>query len=73
MENQCLIISENGYPNHLYEKAKKILQDQTNLKVFLLHDASPEGEEMNQRLLTKNELSLNKANINMYQKLDLFV
>ncbi|MCH2205260.1 MAG: hypothetical protein MK132_05240 [Lentisphaerales bacterium] len=63
LEKQCLIISENAYPSHLYEQAKVFLNEQPDLKVFLLHNASDEGESMKERLLEKRELPLKEENI----------
>ncbi|MCM8532653.1 MAG: hypothetical protein NE330_15915 [Lentisphaeraceae bacterium] len=62
-DNQCLVISESGYPSHLHEKAKNYLQEQPDLKVFLLHNASEDGENMKERLLKNSELPLKKENI----------
>jgi DNA-directed RNA polymerase subunit RPC12/RpoP len=45
-ENNCAILSLDGYPYHSADTIKTMLQRNPNLKVFALHDASLAGVQM---------------------------
>ena len=57
-EQRMLVISETGYPKYLLPVAHRVLQEQPDLPVFLLHDATPHGTEMQPRALASNLLPL---------------
>ncbi len=57
-EQRALIISESGYPRYLRKKANQLLGERPDLPVFLLHDASKHGEEMETRLRRSRMLAL---------------
>lgn len=42
-ENNCAVLTASGYPSHLFEVVKKMLNRNPRLKVWVLHDATPEG------------------------------
>jgi hypothetical protein len=42
-ENNCAILSTSGYPGEIAETVLTMLRRNPQLKVFALHDASPEG------------------------------
>ena len=49
-EQRALVIAESGYPEYLLPVAEKVLRENTDLPVFLLHDAGSVGEAMEGRL-----------------------
>jgi len=57
-EQRALVIAESGYPNYLLAPAAKTLAANPNLPVYLLHDATPEGEQMHDRILNWPHLKL---------------
>lgn len=50
-EQRMLVISESGYPNYLTPVARRLLSEQPDLPVFLLHDATARGATMKERVL----------------------
>jgi len=42
-ENNCAILSVDGYPPHAFEVVRKMLRRNPRLQVFALHDATPVG------------------------------
>ena len=55
-EQRMLVISESGYPDYLMEVARRLLDEQPDLPVFLLHDATAHGTAMQARLLSSGML-----------------
>ncbi len=49
-ENNCAILSEDGYPFHARDTVLTMLRRNPALKVFVLHDASPPGCALPQTL-----------------------
>lgn len=49
-QERALVISEKGYPAYLLPLASKALQENPDLPVFLLHDATPQGVLMMERV-----------------------
>jgi hypothetical protein len=49
-ENNCAILSVDGYPSGPFATVRTMLQRNPNLHVFVLHDATPEGCRLAQRL-----------------------
>lgn len=47
---RTLIVAESGYPQYLVPRAQSLLQSNSELPVFLLHDATPEGQSMESRI-----------------------
>ena len=56
-EQGTLVVSENGYPSHLFPLAKRTISEVPATKVFLLHDASKTGCQMKLRLFEKGMLT----------------
>lgn len=54
-ENNCAVLTASGYPSHLFEVVKKMLNRNPRLKVWVLHDATPEGCSLAHKL--KNDPS----------------
>ncbi len=53
-----LVLSESGYPNYLLPMARRLLTEQPDLPVFLLHDATTHGAAMEGRVLANGRLPL---------------
>ena len=57
-EQRMLIVSESGYPSYLMPIAKRLLEEQPELPVFLLHDATDYGVKMEERVMATDFLPL---------------
>lgn len=57
-EHRMLVISESGYPEYLMPLAARLLEEQPDLPVFLLHDATSHGAAMEHRVQAAGLLSL---------------
>ncbi|MEL6340428.1 MAG: hypothetical protein AAFQ65_11000 [Myxococcota bacterium] len=49
-EARTLIVSEGGYPSHIMNRVPKLFEERPDLPVFILHDATPDGLGMRQRM-----------------------
>ena len=49
-ENNCAVLSENGYPAHAFDVVRGMLQNNPKLTVYVLHDATPDGCSLPARL-----------------------
>lgn len=49
-EHRMLVVSESGYPDYLAPVAQRLLQEKSDLPVFLLHDATAFGVGMEHRV-----------------------
>ncbi|WP_413173966.1 hypothetical protein [Anabaena azotica] len=58
-ENNCAILSINGYPQSIFETTMEMLRRNPNLQVFALHDCSPKGVSLLHRLRTSENWFLN--------------
>jgi hypothetical protein len=54
----ALIVSESGYPEQLAREARRLLDERSDLKVILLHDATQRGVELKSRVQTNATLPL---------------
>ena len=54
-ENNCALLTIDGYPAGPFELVRKMLRRNPNLQVFALHDATPAGCQMAHRLATDPE------------------
>lgn len=57
-QERALVLSQNGYPAYLLPIARRCLQDNPQLPVYLLHDATPRGRWMASRLQNSELLPL---------------
>ena len=57
-EHRMLVLAESGYPHYLQPIARELLEDQPDLPVFLLHDATRQGTLLKQRVMTRSGLPL---------------
>lgn len=57
-EQRMAVLAESGYPKYLLPVAQRLLVDQPDLPVFLLHDATPEGMKMKDRVLAGRPLDV---------------
>lgn len=51
IRERAIVVSERGYPRHLVPHVKRLLAGRPEVPVLLLHDATPRGEGMRQRVL----------------------
>lgn len=51
-ENNCAVLSIDGYPPGPFAMIREMLQRNPHLQVFVLHDATPEGCRLAHRLMT---------------------
>jgi hypothetical protein len=49
-ENNCAILSIDGYPEDIFDVTMQMLRRNADLKVYLLHDCSPQGMRMLHKL-----------------------
>ena len=49
-EQRVLVLSESGYPEYLLPKAEELLAERPDLPVYLLHDSTPAGVTMRDRM-----------------------
>ncbi len=59
-EQRMLVLSESGYPEYLLPVARRLLEEQPDLVVFLLHDATEHGVMMQERVLASGLLPLSQ-------------
>ena len=52
-EQRALVLSANGYPDYLTERAQTLLADNPSLAVYLLHDATVAGGRMKQSVANR--------------------
>lgn len=57
-EQRMLVIGESGYPDYLLPVAQRLLEEQPDLPVFLLHDATTHGVAMEDRVRASGLLPL---------------
>jgi hypothetical protein len=57
-EHRALVLSETGYPDYLVPRARHCLEENDQLPVLLLHDATRHGVAMEQRLRGSSLLPL---------------
>jgi hypothetical protein len=53
-ENNCAILTIDGYPQSIFEITLKMLHRNPDLKVYALHSCSPSGIQLIHRLRTEN-------------------
>jgi hypothetical protein len=51
-ENNCAILSINGYPANIFDTVLQMLRRNADLKVYAFHDASPDGVKLVHELRT---------------------
>jgi hypothetical protein len=51
-ENNCAVLSAEGYPANIFETVRVMLKRNPRLQVFALHDATPAGCQLAHRLST---------------------
>jgi hypothetical protein len=64
-ENSCAVLSVTGYPESIFDTVMTMLKRNPNLKVYVLHDASPKGIGLANYLRT-NEKWFTDSNIPIY-------
>ena len=51
-DNDCTILSINGYPQNIFDTAMEILRYNADVKIYALHDATPAGIDLANQLRT---------------------
>jgi hypothetical protein len=54
-ENSCAILSLNGYPAAIFDTVMQMLRRNSDLKVYVLHDTTPQGISLIHTLKTSSE------------------
>ncbi len=57
-EQRMLVLAESGYPKYLLPVAQRLLTEQPQVPIFLLHDATTHGVAMNDRIAGNKMLPL---------------
>ena len=58
LKERALILSESGYPDYLLGPARRLLEDNPRLPVYLLHDATKSGRDMEARVRRSPEFAV---------------
>lgn len=64
-ENNCAVLSITGYPQNIFSTVLEMLRRNPDLKVYALHDASPKGVGLVNRLRT-NPNWFKDSNVTIY-------
>jgi hypothetical protein len=59
-EQRMLVLAESGYPAYLQPLARRLLQERPDLPLFLLHDATTHGADMEKRVLAGGMLPIDE-------------
>lgn len=62
-EQKALVVSETGYPAYLTRVVDRLLAETPDLPVALLHDSTPDGIQMKDRLLSAAPYRLTEASL----------
>ncbi len=56
-DERAIVFSESGYPEYIVERAQTLLDERSDLPIFLLHDANAQGLGMRRRIEEKGIIS----------------
>ncbi len=59
-ENNCAVLSITGYPESIFDTTMQMLHRNPNLKVYIVHDCSPKGMGLAQRLQSSDRWFKNR-------------
>jgi hypothetical protein len=65
-ENNCAVLSINGYPQSIFTTVLEMLHRNPQLKVYALHDASPAGVQLVHRLRTTPRWFAERHGVTIY-------
>ncbi len=65
-ENNCAVLSVNGYPSSIFTTVLDMLHRNPQLKVYALHDASPAGVQLVHRLRTTPRWFAERHGVTIY-------
>jgi hypothetical protein len=65
-ENNCAVLSTNGYPSSIFSTVLEMLHRNPQLKVYALHDASASGVQLVHRLRTTPRWFAESQNVTIY-------
>ncbi|MDX2099412.1 MAG: hypothetical protein SFW36_16660 [Leptolyngbyaceae cyanobacterium bins.59] len=60
-ENNCAVLSINGYPQNLFDTVMAMLRQNPDLRVYVLHDCSPSGLQVMHQLKNSENWFRNQA------------
>ena len=60
-ENNCAVLSITGYPQNIFSTVMEMLHRNPNLKVYAIHDASPQGVSLVHQLRTNADWFANSS------------
>ena len=64
-ENNSAVLSIDGYPENIFNTVMEMLRRNDDLKVYVLHDASPKGVSVVNTLSTNPDWFVNNSNSNV--------
>lgn len=64
-ENNSAVLSIDGYPEHIFDTVMEMLRRNDDLKVYVLHDASPKGVSVVNTISTNPNWFSNNSNSNV--------
>lgn len=65
-EHNCAVLSLDKYPHNLFDTVMEMLRRNPELKVYALHDASPDGIQMTHHLLNDPHWFAGQSGVTMY-------
>ena len=65
LENNSAVLSIDGYPQNIFDTVMEMLRRNDNLKVYVLHSASPSGVSVVNTLSTNSDWFANNSNSNV--------
>ena len=66
-ENNCAVLTVNGYPQNIFGTVLAMLHRNPELKVYALHDASPSGVQLVHRLRITPTWFANSSGVTIYE------
>ena len=64
-ENNSAVLSIDGYPQNIFDTVMEMLRRNDNLKIYVLHSASPSGVSVVNTLSTNSDWFANNSNSNV--------
>ena len=65
-ENNCAVLSIDKYPHNIFDTVMEMLRHNPALKVYALHDASPDGIQLTHRLASDSDWFQGSTNVQIH-------
>jgi hypothetical protein len=65
-ENNCAVLSIDKYPHNIFDTVMEMLRRNPELKVYALHDASPDGIQLTHRLASDSDWFAGSSNVQIH-------